>query len=138
MYLKAAKVPVKKVFVRLPLPYKVGEAPYPGNAEEKLRCEAATYIWIQNNCPDVPIPHLRGFGFSNGHSFSAPENTPLLIRVTWAFRRTVLRSFGYPVPSRYVPRQSPWAVRLGREYLIIDAVENGQMLSESWKLLRHD
>lgn len=58
----------KKVFIRFPLPYKVGEAQYPGNAEEKLRCEVATYIWIQNNCPDIPIPRLRGFGFPKGRS----------------------------------------------------------------------
>lgn len=39
-----AKTRVKKVFIRFPLPYKVGESQYPGNAEEKLRCEVATYI----------------------------------------------------------------------------------------------
>jgi hypothetical protein len=63
-----ARFRVKKVFIRFPLPYKVGESQYPGNAEEKLRCEVATYIWIQNNCPDIPMPCLRGFGFPNGQS----------------------------------------------------------------------
>jgi hypothetical protein len=62
------KSQTKKVFIRFPLPYKLGELPYPGNAEEKLRCEVATYIWIQSNCPDVPIPCLRGFGFPGGRS----------------------------------------------------------------------
>jgi hypothetical protein len=61
-----AKSCVKKVFVRLPLPYKVGESLFPGNVEEKLRCEVATYIWIENNCPDIVVPRLRGFGFPNG------------------------------------------------------------------------
>ncbi|KAL4954293.1 hypothetical protein BDW69DRAFT_205332 [Aspergillus filifer] len=37
---------------RVPLPYKCGERYYPGNCEEKLRSEAATYIWINENCPD--------------------------------------------------------------------------------------
>jgi hypothetical protein len=46
---------------RVPLLYKVGEEFYPGNCEEKLRSEAATYIWIGENCPDVPTPTLRGF-----------------------------------------------------------------------------
>jgi hypothetical protein len=64
----SAEFSVKKVFIRFPLPYKVGESQYPGNAEEKLRCEVATYIWIQNHCPDIPIPCLRGFGFSSGWS----------------------------------------------------------------------
>lgn len=35
-----------KLYIRFPLPYRVGEEHYPGNAEEKLRCEAATYIWM--------------------------------------------------------------------------------------------
>ena len=35
-----------KVFVRFPLPYKVGEANNPRNAEEKLRTEVAAYIWL--------------------------------------------------------------------------------------------
>lgn len=61
------KIP-KKVFIRFPLPYKVGESHYRGNAEEKLRCEVATYIWMQSNCPDIPIPYLRGFGFPGGQT----------------------------------------------------------------------
>lgn len=54
------------VLVRIPLPYKVGDSKCPGNGEEKLRCEVASYIWTQENCPDVPIPVLFGFGFQNG------------------------------------------------------------------------
>jgi len=57
-----------KVLLRFPLPYKIGEAFHPGNAEEKLRCEAATYLWLQAHCPDVPIANLRGFGFPSGQS----------------------------------------------------------------------
>ncbi len=60
--------PGKRVLLRLPLPYKVGELTCPGNAEEKLRAEAAAFIWIQENCPDIPIPFLWGFGFPNGQS----------------------------------------------------------------------
>lgn len=37
--------PGKPVLIRIPLPYKLGEANHPGNVEEKLRCEAATFIW---------------------------------------------------------------------------------------------
>ncbi len=58
----------KRVLLRFPLPYKVGESHFPGNADEKLRCEASTYVWIQENCADVPVPYLWGFGFSNGQS----------------------------------------------------------------------
>lgn len=41
-----AKAPSSRVMVRFPLPYKVGELQNPGNAEEKIRSEAATFIWI--------------------------------------------------------------------------------------------
>ena len=66
------KHPGKRVLLRVPLPYKVGESAYPGNADEKLRTEAGTFIWIRDNCPDVPIPHLWGFGFPGGQSVTNP------------------------------------------------------------------
>jgi hypothetical protein len=56
----------KFVMIRLPLPYRIGEARHPGNADEKLRCEAAAYAWIQRFCPSVPIPQLYGVGLSTG------------------------------------------------------------------------
>lgn len=62
----------KKVIIRFPLPYKIGESAYPGNAEEKLRCEVATYAWIQSHCPSIPIPGLWGFGFPSGPSVRNP------------------------------------------------------------------
>lgn len=58
----------RQVIIRFPLPYKTGEEYYPGNVDEKLRCEAATYIWLQRNCPAVPIPRLLGFGFPGTQS----------------------------------------------------------------------
>ena len=51
--------------IRFALPYKVGQEDFLGNMDEKLRCEAATYIWIQENCPDVPVPTLLGFAFGD-------------------------------------------------------------------------
>lgn len=58
----------KRVLIRFPLPYKLGESTFPGNADEKLRCEAATFIWIQKHCPDIPLPRLWGFGFAGGQT----------------------------------------------------------------------
>lgn len=60
------KHPGRRVLLRIPLPYKVGESACPGNADEKLRTEAATFIWI--GCPDIPIPYLWGFGLPGGRS----------------------------------------------------------------------
>lgn len=59
------------VLIRFPLPYRVGEATKPGNSDEKVNCEAATYAWLQENCPSVPIPKLYGFGLSTNQRVSA-------------------------------------------------------------------
>ena len=54
------------IYIRFSLPYKIGEEEEPGNVDEKVRSEAATCIWLQENCPDVPIPSLLGFGLPDG------------------------------------------------------------------------
>ncbi len=71
---KRARHPRKRVLIRFPLPYKIGETQFPGNADEKIRCEAAAFIWLQENCAAaVPIPSLWGFGFPNGQSVCYPK-----------------------------------------------------------------
>ncbi|GAB7340511.1 hypothetical protein MBLNU457_6931t1 [Dothideomycetes sp. NU457] len=126
----------KRVLMRFPLPYKLGESFCPGNLGEKLRCEAATYLWLQEHCPDVPIATLRGFGFPNGQSFSRPADCSLLQRIYWSCRRTFTWLLGQPVPCRYVPRQLPQLTHA--PYLLLDFVKEGQMLSKTWDELRHD
>jgi hypothetical protein len=49
--------------IRFAMPIEVGEQPSPGIIDEKVRCEAATYAWMQQRCPAVPIPRLLGMGF---------------------------------------------------------------------------
>ncbi|OJJ83831.1 uncharacterized protein ASPGLDRAFT_66777 [Aspergillus glaucus CBS 516.65] len=56
----------KLLILHFPLPYHVGEAFWPENADEKIRCEAGTYAWLQQNCLDVPIPRLYGFATATG------------------------------------------------------------------------
>ena len=65
---KGREQPSQRVLIRFPLPYRVGEAFRPGNGDEKVRCEAGTYTWLQKNCPDIPIPRLYGFGLSTGET----------------------------------------------------------------------
>lgn len=67
--------------IRFPLPFKSGESDFPGNCDEKLRSEVATYAWIGKNCPEVPIAYLWGFSFAGGSSFAALENAPFLTRL---------------------------------------------------------
>ncbi|RAQ50884.1 hypothetical protein AFGD_003432 [Aspergillus flavus] len=61
---RQSQQPEKRALIRFPLPYKLGESKYPGNVDEKLRCEAATYIWIKEHCPETPTPQIWGFGAS--------------------------------------------------------------------------
>jgi hypothetical protein len=56
----------RRVLMRFPLPYKTAEAVRPGNGDEKVRCEAATYAWIREECPSIPTTCLLGFGLSTG------------------------------------------------------------------------
>ena len=65
---KWKKHSAKRMLIRFPLPYKLGESTYPGNADEKLRSEAATFIRIKEHCPDIPLPRLWAFGFSGGQT----------------------------------------------------------------------
>ncbi|RMD39548.1 hypothetical protein DV735_g5580, partial [Chaetothyriales sp. CBS 134920] len=104
-----------KFIIRFPLPYKVDGPKSAGNADEKLRCEVATYIWIQDHCPDIPIPRLRGFGFSSGQTFTALDNVPLYSRV-------------FAIPP------------LKTGYLLLDYIDRTEatMLSESWETHGHD
>ena len=68
----------QQVMIRFPLPYCVGEEPCPGNSDEKIRSEAGTYTWIHENCPDIPIPRLYGFGLSSGKTVRTPQMLALL------------------------------------------------------------
>ncbi|PGH14528.1 hypothetical protein AJ79_03021 [Helicocarpus griseus UAMH5409] len=133
----------KKVIIRLPLPYRVGEAFRPGNADEKLRCEAGAYTWLAENCPTVPIPQLYGFGLSTGQcQFTAIEHLPLVIRWLHCIRRLVLTAVGHPAPSRLVPcrRRAEQSQGLGVGYLLIEYIEEdrGTMLSNTWPENHHD
>lgn len=58
----------RQVIIRFPQPFKVGEAFDPGNVDEKLRAEAATYIWLRRNCPAIPIPRLFAIGLPGTQS----------------------------------------------------------------------
>jgi hypothetical protein len=65
--INSPKLP-RQAIIRFPLPFNAGETFSPGSVDEKLRCEAATYIWLQRNCPDVPIPRLLGIGLPGTRS----------------------------------------------------------------------
>ncbi|KAI9841636.1 MAG: hypothetical protein M1837_000483 [Sclerophora amabilis] len=130
--------PGRRVLIRFPLPYKIGEAFRPGNVDEKLRCEAATYAWVDQNCRDIPIPHLWGFALSNGRTFSALEHVPFFKRWLQYIRRRFLRFFGFSdgIQSQYIPLSDMHALGVG--YLLTDFIETGRMLTATWEESRSD
>ncbi|KFX90879.1 hypothetical protein V490_06218 [Pseudogymnoascus sp. VKM F-3557] len=123
------------VYVRFPLPYKLGEDRFPGNIDEKLRAEVATYIWLQENSPDVPIPILHGFGLPDGQCFTHPNNAPLFSRATVAIKRAALSLFGFPAPCKYVQRELRNPFKSG--YVILSEAK-GDQLNSTWEIHRHD
>ncbi|KAF9250514.1 uncharacterized protein N7518_005544 [Penicillium psychrosexuale] len=135
---QARKQSGTRVLLRLPLPYRLGEDFCPGNCDEKIRCEAGTYAWLQENCPDIPIPRLYGFATSDGQTLSHIESLPLLSRCFQHFRRLLLSFFGHSLPSSYVSHPSRISRYEGDAlppgYMVIEYIESnrGQMLSSTW------
>ncbi|KAJ5925860.1 hypothetical protein N7454_007370 [Penicillium verhagenii] len=113
------------------------ESAYPGDVDEKLRCEVATFVWLQENCPEVPIPRLWGFGLVGGQSFTTPQNIPLRSRITWYLKRYISWLFGYALPCNYVHHHR--SVMLEDGHLVMDYIGNSevQMLSSTWDKDRH-
>ncbi|KAJ5111872.1 hypothetical protein NUU61_001502 [Penicillium alfredii] len=134
----------KRVLLRFPLPYRVGEAYRPGNGDEKIRCEAGTYAWLQENCAGVPIPRLYGFALSSGESYTRIEYLPFFPRFFQLMRRQILSWLGKPVPSNYCPHQNTSQVSddgvVGAGYILVEFIEStrGAMLSNTWKEGQHD
>ncbi|KAE8311255.1 hypothetical protein BDV41DRAFT_565942 [Aspergillus transmontanensis] len=122
----------KRALIRFPLPYKLGESKYPGNVDEKLRCEAATYISIKKHCLEVPTPQLWSFGLVGGQS-----NTPFTTRIPWSFKRYILWLLGSTPSCNYVCHRRLTMLESG--YLLMDYVGNSevQMLSETWDKDHH-
>ncbi|EGX95241.1 Aminoglycoside phosphotransferase [Cordyceps militaris CM01] len=129
---------VPHAILRFPLPYRVGEAANPGNADEKLNCEAATYAWLEENCPSVPIPKLYGFGLSTNQRFTNVSLLPWWSRWLHEARRLFRAAFGLQQPSQYVPHSSSRLAALDVSYLLLETVTSGQTLSHSWDEKRDD
>ncbi|GFG19491.1 hypothetical protein IFM5058_10143 [Aspergillus udagawae] len=141
---KGRQQPGQRVILRFPLPYRVGEGFRPGNGDEKIQCEAGAYAWLQQNCPNVPIPRLYGFALSTGETYTRIEHLPFLSRCFQSVRRRLLQWLGLPVPSYYVRR--PGIIKsclygvTEAGYLLIECIEDtqGTMLSNTWSENQHD
>ncbi|GAM85142.1 hypothetical protein ANO11243_031460 [Dothideomycetidae sp. 11243] len=89
------------VLIRFPLPFQIKEDICPGNADEKVRCEVAMYVWLQENCPDVPIPFLYGFGVSKAQGFTHTNNLNIISRNVQSLRWKRSRAKQLPLLSDY-------------------------------------
>ncbi|GAD91599.1 predicted protein [Paecilomyces variotii No. 5] len=105
------------------------------NSDEKVSCEAATYSWMQQFCPAVPIPRLHGFALGSAQRFTFVENLSFCHRLVHRFRCCWLSFLGYQVPSNFVRHDSECGNELG-PYIIVDYIKEGKMLSTTWKQLK--
>ncbi|KHN98654.1 Protein kinase-like domain protein [Metarhizium album ARSEF 1941] len=94
----------RTVLMRIPFPHRIGEDQCPGNLEEKLRTEIATYIWLRQNCPDIPIPELLAFGLPDGSTFSHPLHAPFWEKSWWTLKR-----FGFLLISEARGKKLAWS-----------------------------
>ena len=130
----------QRLLMRCPFPHMVGLRANSAGLDEKVRCEAATFAWISQNCPKVPIPRLWGFGVPSGLNVSktAMSLEPLLIvlqftpvanlpwYIRWFLGQKSQRS------KHFFPRRSLSSLKSG--YLLVDFIEaeQGTRLSKMW------
>jgi hypothetical protein len=63
----AADHATRRLYIfRCPMPHKLSESRFPGTVDEKMESEVGAYVWMQAKCPEIRIPRLYGFGFTDG------------------------------------------------------------------------
>ncbi|KAH0371220.1 hypothetical protein KCU65_g1885, partial [Aureobasidium melanogenum] len=72
--------------IRFPMPFNIGEDFAPGAMDEKLRCEAATYIWMRENCPNIPLPRLLGMGFPGSQTDTTYTSADSYVQDTLSYQ----------------------------------------------------
>ncbi|EGY22539.1 uncharacterized protein VDAG_03977 [Verticillium dahliae VdLs.17] len=128
-----------KLILRCAMPHKLAEAHKPGSMDEKMDCEVGAYAWIQEKCPDIRIPHLYGFGFSDQRHFTHEAHRPLYIRMLHGLRRLYHTLVRRPILlSRYTRHAAQY--RFPTAYMLLEDVgsDSSQMLSNTWNKHRMD
>ncbi|KAF0641002.1 hypothetical protein FPSE5266_03312 [Fusarium pseudograminearum] len=118
----------RSLIFRCPVPPLAGQQA-PGRNDEKLGCEVGTYIYMQQNCPDIRIPELFAFGFTDDSSFVHVQQTPIYTKFWRKAWKWIYRCLGYPILSDYIHEKSAPAV--GTAYMLMEHIgpETGKMLS---------
>ncbi|KPA38311.1 aminoglycoside phosphotransferase, partial [Fusarium langsethiae] len=122
----------RNLMLRCCLPYKLAEAQYPGTIDEKLRCEVGTYAFMQQYCPDIRIPYLYGFGFTDRRHYSHESYGPLYLRLFHKFQRRLNHLLHRDMPSCY--NLHPSRHYLPTAYMLLEHIgpDVGEMLSNTW------
>lgn len=123
----------KKFVFRCPMPHKLS-----GILDEKLSCEIGAYVWMQEQCPDIRIPHLFGFGCSDGRQFTHSKHRPFYIRIAHTFRRGISSLLQRPILSQYIHHPATKNINLAYTLLEYIGPETGEMLSNTWETFRGD
>ncbi|KAL7914479.1 hypothetical protein GGI35DRAFT_466462 [Trichoderma velutinum] len=127
----------REYMFRCPMPHKLAEAQYPGTVDEKMRCEVGAYVWMQENCSDVRIPYLYGFGFSGHRHFThqgsgeGDDNRESDRIKTASSHNTIV--------SRYVAQPAE-DINFPITYMLLEYISSdiGQMLSITWDRYNND
>ncbi|KAH6883891.1 hypothetical protein B0T10DRAFT_518425 [Thelonectria olida] len=122
-----------KLIFRCPKPHRLV-----GIVDEKLSSEVGSYVWMQEKCSDVRIPHLFGFGFSDGRHFTHVTHRPFYIRILHSMWRSVYSLFRLPILSQYVHNSTVPTIRTSYMLLEFIGSERAQMLSNTWEKHRED
>ncbi|KAK0702710.1 hypothetical protein B0H67DRAFT_391223 [Lasiosphaeris hirsuta] len=121
---------------RCVMPHKIAQ----GAVDEKLSCEVGTHAWMQNQCPEVRIPHLYGFGFSDHCHFTHEERMPFYVRFWHTIRRRLHSLLGFPGFVSHYAAHPASHLRLPVAYTLLEYIgpDTGRMLSETWQTRRDD
>ncbi|KAI9163527.1 hypothetical protein HJFPF1_05144 [Paramyrothecium foliicola] len=95
---------VTKYVIRCPLPHRLVTV-----GGDSMSSEVGAYVWMQEKCPDIPIPRLIGFGFADGRQivlvlnvkFTHVAQRSFFVRVVHALRRSIHSLFRLPMLSQY-------------------------------------
>jgi hypothetical protein len=121
------------VFFRCPKPDRLH-----GIVDEKMRSEVGAYVWMQEKCPDIRIPHLFGFGLSDGRRYSHQNHRPFYVRILQYVRRSLYSLFRLPLLSQYVRDSAVPTIHT--PYMLLESIgsDQVQMLSNTWERYKGD
>ncbi|KAL2213275.1 hypothetical protein CC79DRAFT_1299223 [Sarocladium strictum] len=108
----------KRIVFRVPMPHKLAEGRYPGSVDEKVDTEVGAYIWVEEHCPEIKVPHLFGFGYMDGRHFTHAKQMSIWSRLTRSFWREIYHRLELPLLSNYIWNRP--SKQLSSAYLVLE------------------